>query len=1031
VLPLRRFIAALLATGLVFGIYALVVAPWLEPPAVATPQFTGERKPYDSPITLRNFSDLFDDGSWELDDPKVIETASCTVLLKDYKPLPDGRMEILPCTLIFYMAPAKEAVGAAAKLGGKPVERRRVVMRALKGAILQFDRPIDLGKAEFGQIVGGQLRGAIKIFSPETAPGANDELSIDTEGVQIDRQKIYTPHAVDFHYGASFGRGRDLTVTLLPPNEDKQAGARSLGGISYLQLSQVSGLHLEGASSLLKMQGTATPKAQKKEPPLDVTCQGPLIVDFDNRRATLDDKVEVIRDYGQGLPPDKLTCDRLVFRLQASGGRQPPDTNISKQIKNQGADARPSSGMASTIERIIASGTPAIIDAPQSQLYAKAASMDYTLASRLVRLNNGPTGAPVILRQGKNKFEARAIEYEAAEPGRLGQLFAAGPGELEFVQGTGEAVQATWKKSLHIRPDQGSQAISLLDDARVTAGSMGNFAASELHLWLKEVPRAVKAATAAAADAKPSFALVPERMLALCQLDSMGKPLNFVEIDAPQLQAKSNRLEAWFMEATRDQLATATPKSPPGVPGFPEASAGESSEQSAPTQRLGVTGNLIQMQLLRLHGKPAVEDLAITGKVRVEEIQTERPEDVPLKLSGDAVIIVRGSGPNAKLEVKGRPAQVSARGLTLSGATIHLHRGENRLWIDGPGEAELPVPQDGLQMRSLQPPPGESPIGSPASLPATGATSAVRPVKVTWADGMNFDGLKATFAGKVRIRGEGEYAAGETLDVTLSQRIDFSAPKQPGPAEIALLTLDGGKSPVIIQQITRDKNGEQASLDNLRTGKVTIDRVANTLTAEGPGEVWSVRKDAPPVMPESPEAPQKPSDGKLTYICVKFEGSISGKLDKREIRFERQVETTYGRVNDWKDRLMATKSDDLGPTGAHMKSEALTVTEMSLSKAQKWVELEATGNVIVEGKSFTAQAARIGYTSDKDQLVLEGDGRNDAEFWHQAAPGSQHSHTAAGKIRFQRKTSTLEVDDGRTLTLGSLPPSNKPLPRLR
>src|SRR6185369_3641637 len=175
------------------------------------------------------------------------------------------------------------------------------------------------------------------------------------------------------------------------------------------------------------------------------------------------------------------------------------------------------------------------------------------------------------------------------------------------------------------------------------------------------------------------------------------------------------------------------------------------------------------------------------------------------------------------------------------------------------------VPQEGLQMRSLQPPPGESPVGSPASLPATGATSAVRPVKVTWESGMNFDGLKASFSGKVRIRGEGEYAAGETLDVTLSQRIDFSAPKAAGPAEIALLTLDGGKSPVIIQQITRDKNGEQASFDNLRTGKVTINRLANTLRAEGPGEVWSVRKDSPPVMPESAEAPQKQSDGKLTY----------------------------------------------------------------------------------------------------------------------------------------------------------------------
>ena len=113
-----------------------------------------------------------------------------------------------------------------------------------------------------------------------------------------------------------------------------------------------------------------------------------------------------------------------------------------------------------------------------------------------------------------------------------------------------------------------------------------------------------------------------------------------------------------------------------------------------------------------------------------------------------------------------------------------------------------------------------------------------------------------------------------------------------------------------------------------------------------------------------------------------------------------------------------------------MTSDALTVTEMALSRTQKWMELEATGNVIVDGRGFTARAARIGYTSDKDQLVLEGDGRNDAEFWHQAAPGSQHSYTAAGKITF-RRPNTLEVDDGKSLTLGSLPPSNKPLPLRR
>ena len=46
---------------------------------------------------------------------------------------------------------------------------------------------------------------------------------ITTRGVKIERQKIYTPHEVDFRYGLSHGRGRDLTITLLPADEEKQA----------------------------------------------------------------------------------------------------------------------------------------------------------------------------------------------------------------------------------------------------------------------------------------------------------------------------------------------------------------------------------------------------------------------------------------------------------------------------------------------------------------------------------------------------------------------------------------------------------------------------------------------------------------------------------------------------------------------------------------------------------------------------------------------------------------------------------------
>src|SRR5204863_7246750 len=110
------------------------------------------------------------------------------------------------------------------------------------------------------------------------------------------------------------------------------------------------------------------------------------------------------------------------------------------------------------------------------------------------RRDNGPTGAPVMLRQGKSQFESRSIEYEMAEAGRLGKLYASGPGELEFVQENGQTVQASWKKSLHVRPHEGSQAISLLGAAHIS-GEMGTFDAAELHLWVKELPRPTKQVT--------------------------------------------------------------------------------------------------------------------------------------------------------------------------------------------------------------------------------------------------------------------------------------------------------------------------------------------------------------------------------------------------------------------------------------------------------------------------------------------------------------------------------------------------------
>ena len=73
------------------------------------------------------------------------------------------------------------------------------------GAELQFNRDLDVTQGKFGELQGGKLPGDIRIFRPESKPGANDGVELTTRNVQLDMQRIWTPHEVNFRYGGSYG----------------------------------------------------------------------------------------------------------------------------------------------------------------------------------------------------------------------------------------------------------------------------------------------------------------------------------------------------------------------------------------------------------------------------------------------------------------------------------------------------------------------------------------------------------------------------------------------------------------------------------------------------------------------------------------------------------------------------------------------------------------------------------------------------------------------------------------------------------
>src|SRR5690242_13171009 len=204
-LLLLRYVSALAIVLIAFGAYALLAVPRMEPRVKFVQKTNGPRRSEtDAHLERhrRKFSHLFPSGSWQLDKPKVLETEHGTLLFKDYKPLDDGRMELKPLTLILY---------TGKQTPGQPQANvRPMILDAPEGAMLQFDSSTDPARADFGRLMGGLLVGEIKIHSPPTTATANDAIQITTRNVQLDERRIWTPHDVDFHYGPSYGSGRDL-----------------------------------------------------------------------------------------------------------------------------------------------------------------------------------------------------------------------------------------------------------------------------------------------------------------------------------------------------------------------------------------------------------------------------------------------------------------------------------------------------------------------------------------------------------------------------------------------------------------------------------------------------------------------------------------------------------------------------------------------------------------------------------------------------------------------------------------------------
>ena len=235
---LVRFVTSLAIVGAAYLAYWLVLAPWIEP-AAKPRTAAAETDTMPAPdARAEQWQAMFPPGSWELDRPKVLDTDRGMLLLKELRELDQYRLELKPCTVILFS-------GGEDREGSRPV-----ILQAGEGAVLTFDEPVNLARGQIGRLARGTLPGSVTIRSPESRPGAADQLEVVTNHVQMTRERIETAQPITFRYGNSYGSGRDLIIHLALPVEKRSAGGspaakQRLPGVASAELVHVDRIRLQ------------------------------------------------------------------------------------------------------------------------------------------------------------------------------------------------------------------------------------------------------------------------------------------------------------------------------------------------------------------------------------------------------------------------------------------------------------------------------------------------------------------------------------------------------------------------------------------------------------------------------------------------------------------------------------------------------------------------------------------------------------------------------------------------------------------
>lgn len=949
--------------------YALLVVPWIAPPANANNDVS--MNDTWMPLTPRHREQLaqfFPPGSWQLESPTIIESSYGILLFKQNNRTQET-LEIKPCTLLVFTQQTSTAQDAMPGTSNKP-QRRAYILDAPDGAVLEHEGQFDLNQKNSGRIIGGRLLGNVSIHSAATSADANDAVQITTRNIQIDRQRIWTPHDVKFQIGPHHGSGRDLVITLARISNPDQADQRPnlFNTIDSMELIQVDSIHLQLSRQLVNQRDQALPSPattssgpsetplKQSTIPVEIRCQGPLRLDLRKQVASLEKHVDVLIRNPRGLV-DQLTCQRLDlhFSPQRSSSLRSPGSEQPVPSPKQ-SDKTP----AIEPVELVATGNPVILRAPSMGAIARAQEIRLQILNRQVLLRDSNQA---LIVQDNHQLVAPKIEYHfSPKPQQLGQFFATGPGRYEGKSRTAKRTEfmATWQEECRLFKEQDQHVFSLVGQAQVSQIQTGTVQADDLHIWFDEVPVVEPLAFKPSGNSQKTGSA---RSTSKMQYKIVPKKMAFrgnVQVNTQQLSAKTNLIEVWF----REPIAAGTSNNQAPSPTKPKANPKPNLSQAMAKRKLNVSGDHIRLQVALPNPQPTITDLSVEGNVTLQQLVPAPANASGFQMQARSLQLKRYANGLFNVSVRGHeqeshPAEIQAGGMKLVGMNIQLDQQIPRIWIAGPGQMHL------LQANKTKP-------EEPASQ-----------TQISWEKQLNFDGRMLTLEKNVETLVHSRAANGQStrtqitgalLQTTLNRYLDLRQPERATNLQLKQL-LYGGNVRIVSQ--THTSNGQPLSVDQLHVHSMTLDQQTGDLQATGPGWGSSIRiqeqRNLAPNAKKPAERTLLPnSKSGLIYVRVDFENRIDGNLLKRKIAFSRHVHTLYGPVPGWNSVLNPNIPGGLGEQGIELRSDKLILIDTQ-QKNKPSILLEAVGNTRIKSQKYSAIAHRLTYAQSNSLLTLEGD----------------------------------------------------------